>query len=296
MTNGYVPALRGQPMLGRDMDSNGTLDTFPTSLGAEYADYPSYAGFYSKGGYLDTYDGSAIDFTEGSATAGMHPLNVPDLPFSYVRQATLLGINAMISDENLGNDAFDQVGMITFGTRANIELDLTNNLAESLKQVNCRCVVTGANLNISPAGNGNTNIGGALRKAIDLVKYSPRSRSFTNKTIALLTDGQPNIRPSGGNTGPEFNEPNGPDTFQNSNSGGESYARYWADRANDEGIVVHTIGVAAATSGSPAVLMQDIADKTGGQFFPVVDPAADQQLLNNIFIAIGKDKLGKLFQ
>ena len=296
LTNGYVPALQGQPMIPRDLDSDNVIDTFPTVLGAEYADYPVFAGFYSKGAYLDSYDGGSINFAEGAADAGLHDLNVPDLPFSYVRQATLLGINAMISDENTGNDAFDQVGMITFGTRANIELDLTNNLANSLKQVNCRCVVTGSNLGVTPKGNGNTNIGGALRLAIQLVKYSPRSRSFTNKTIALLTDGQPNISPDSGNTGSEFTPPT-TDTITNNNSLGDAYANYWADQAEIEGIVVHTIGVGvAATTGGPSTLLQGIADKTGGQYFPVADPAADQQLLNNIFIAIGKDKLGKLFQ
>ena len=296
LLNGYVPALRGQQMIGRDMNLDGNLDDFPSVLGAGYEDYPSFAGFYGKSSYLAGFDFNSIDFTEGSLDAGLHPLNVPDLPFSYVRQATLLGINAMISDENVGNDAFDQVGMLTYGTRANIELDLTNDLAEAIRRANCRCTVTGANLNISPAGNGNTNIGGAIREAIYLVKFSPRARSYTNKTIALLTDGQPNISPQGGYTGPEFQQPSGPDTFQSSNSQGEGYARYWANQAGAEGIVIHTIGVGpGATTGSPSTLLQEIADNTGGQYFPVSDPAGQQQTLNNIFIAIGKDKLGKLF-
>jgi len=56
--------------------------------------------------------------------------------------------------------------------------------------------------------------------------------------------------------------------------------------------VLHTIGFG---TGSDATFLQDLATRAGGQFFPITNPASQVDDLNNIFIAIGKDKLGKLF-
>jgi hypothetical protein len=309
--NGCVPALKGQAFFGRDNNGDNSVDSFPPpntylpmpSRGLDgYSDYPNFAGYYPRpayqqymtlGGATRNYDHAVIDFTEGSPSAGLHPDNVPDFPFTYVRQATLNGINAMISNENAGNDAFDQVAMITFGTRAYVESDLTNDLALALKLANNRLCVATSNLSVSPYGNGNTNIGGAIRRGVDVLMNRngyTRGRTYTNKTIALLTDGVPNISPSGGNTSPEF--VGGNDSLNTSAGSGQPYGRYWADRCADDKIILHTIGFG---DGADPSYLQDLADRTGGLFFPIDDPANQVDELNNIFIAIGKDKLGKLF-
>lgn len=309
LANGCVPALRGQGFFGRDNNRDNVVDAFPppvsylapSSQGDDgYSDYPDFAGYFPRPAYQQyrdvagaehEYNSAVIDFTEGSDLTGLHPDNVPDLPFSFVRQATLNGINAMISDENAGNDAFDQVALITFGTRPYVESDLTNDLPIALKLANNRLCVATSNLSVTPYGNGNTNIGGAIRRAIDVLMNEngyTRGRTYTNKTIALLTDGVPNIRAAGGNESPEMN--GGNDSL--SSSGGETYGQYWADRCSDNKIVLHTIGFG---TGSDPTYLQDLATRTGGQFFPITDPANQVDDLNNIFIAIGKDKLGKLF-
>ena len=253
---------------------------------------PDYEGFYAKPAYQAGYTSSGINFAEGAPNAGLHPENLPDEPFTFVRQATLLGISAMISDENAGNDAFDQVAFITYGTRAFGEIGLGNDMDFAVKMANNRLAVTGSNMGRDPHGNGHTNVGGAIRMALDTLYNSPRSRAFTDKTIALLTDGNPNISPSGGFTAQEYNSATKTDSVTNNSGLGYSYAIYWANEAADVKCTIHTITVG---QGANTTLMQEIADTTGGFYFRVDDPAAQQQTLNDIFIAIGKDKLGKLF-
>ena len=169
MYNGYLPAIKGQMVFGRDMNMDGAEDNFPDDLvvpgqsSEDYSVYPGYTGFYSKPAYQTGYDPDLVDIAEGSSTAGLHPDNLPDEPFTFVRQSTLMGIAAMVSDENAGNDAFDQVAFVTYGTRAFAEMPLSNDMDFALKMANNRLGVTAANLGIDPAGNGNTNIGGAIR-------------------------------------------------------------------------------------------------------------------------------------
>jgi uncharacterized protein YegL len=81
---------------------------------------------------------------------------------------------------------------------------------------------------------GRTGIGRALRVGLDSVQNDPLARRFALKSIVLMTDGN-------------HNEGVGPDVV----------AR---DCARD-GVVVHTI---TFSSGADEVLMQEVADLTGG--------------------------------
>ena len=109
--------------------------------------------------------------------------------------------------------------------------------------------------------------------ALDILYSSTESRAFTDKTIALLTDGQPNIVPNGGFEAAEYTESGG-DTFVYDNAGADQYALYWANKAAEINCTIHTITVG---QGANTTLMQEVADAAGGFYFRVDDPANSQQ-------------------
>lgn len=290
VNNGLVPPIRGQQFIPRDANSDDVLDTFPTAATNNPAyPYPSFGGYYPKPAPLAGF--SAANLADGvySTTSGE---DVFARPMCWVRRASLHGITAMIGDENVGNDAFDQVGMLSFGTLSHRDLELTNDLERAL-EVACTRLTWGARWSsaLRPNGNANTNIGMGIRQAIQMLKYSDRARSYTQKTIALLTDGVPNISPSSGNTANEYTAPTTV-TVNMTDANGRAYARYWAQEAANEEIVLHTICVG---DGADTTLGAELAELTGGVSFVVTNLDANAEDLNEIFIAIGKDKLGKLY-
>ena len=134
-------------------------------------------------------------------------------------------------------------------------------------------------------GPGNTNIGDAIQDGVWLLTEGANSRQFSNKAIALLTDGQPTAGSYSGSTG----IPDG------SWTGNEKWALYNAHLAAEASIRIHTI---ALGEGANPTLMSTIADMTGGVFYDLrfVTPANRQAALNDAFETIGKDRLGKLFR
>jgi len=90
-----------------------------------------------------------------------------------------------------------------------------------------------------------TNIGAGLRAGYEELITSERYLTRTVKAIILLSDGGAN-RPTGD---PECDP--------------ECYARYWATQAGTCGIMIYTIGLGQGVS---EILMQDIADTSGGEY------------------------------
>ncbi|HEY1067750.1 MAG TPA: vWA domain-containing protein, partial [Pirellulales bacterium] len=248
--NGMISPIRGQIWAPRDKENDKTVDASfpPAGYNNPLHPYPNFSGYYPKPLELTNYDSSKL-YMGGSFTAvyggtGSGRMESLVKPNCFVRQATMFGIEAMISDENAGNDAYDQVGMITYGSVAWRDLELTNDLATALKIANCRIAFAApSSNNMVPPPNGATNIGMGIRQGIQMLKYSSRSRSYTNKTMALLTDGKATAGPSTSNTNNEIK--NGVATVKFSSESGflPGYVNYWADQAKDEEIVIHTIVV-----------------------------------------------------
>ena len=88
-----------------------------------------------------------------------------------------------------------------------------------------------------------TNIGGGIARARDELKSS-RSRDTAKKVIVLMSDGVANVNEAGYN--------------------GRDYARYQADLAADDGMMIYTVSVGY---GVDRPLMQEIAQKANGQEF-----------------------------
>lgn len=295
--NGLIPAIRGQRFYPRDKDlsgttGNGAVDTFPPAGGNSDYLYPSTGYFYPKPQDLASFNKAYL--YSGSTFTGVYADgNYQDTylrPMCWVRRAALHGINAMISDEVPGQEAFDQVGVLTFGTLAHRDLELTNNIDLAFKITASRVTYANSSTNITPRGNGYTNIGMAIREGLREVKYSPRSRDWTNKTVALLTDGAPTVAL----TGDSFVANSAPPTPA---FGGDNYqyGRDWADVCVSEGVILHTIGVGDGLNQTGADFLSELASKTGGVYFRVANLDQNNTQLNEIFIAIGKDKLGKLY-
>lgn len=288
--NGLVPSVKGQDFYPRASGKfkNNLDSTFPPAgAGSAAAPYPNRVEYYPKPKHIPGFSASALGV--GAGFTGIYPGEVEVQPMTAVRRASLHGIHAMISEDNIGNEAFDQVAMITFGAFGHVELDLTNDLDLALEVAVSRLTYGPTNRNIPEWTNGFTNIGMPIRQGIDLLKNSPKARAWTQKVMVLLSDGEPKISPSGGNTASEFG---GSGTTAAYGVGAAtSYAEFWADKAGEAGITIHTIAVGDADE----VLMKSIADRTGGKHEVVTDPVAQADELKDIFIDLAKDKLGKLY-
>lgn len=289
--NGLVPAVKGQDFYPRASGKfKGNLDTVfpPAGAGLAGAPYPDRVEYYPKPKHVEGFSAAALG--TGTGFTGIYPGDVEVQPMAAVRRAALHGIHAMISDENGGNEIFDQVGMITFGAFAHGELELTNKLDLALEVAVSRLTYGPTNRSIPEWTNGYTNIGMPIRQGIDMLKSSPKAREWTQKVMILLSDGEPTISPSGGNTGSEFG---GSGTTAAYGAGAATnYAEYWTEEAAEAKIIIHTIAV--GTDADDA-LMTWIANTTGGLSLKVTDPVAQADELKEIFIDLAKDKLGSLF-
>jgi len=116
---------------------------------------------------------------------------------------------------------------------------------------------------------GQTDVADGLREAIETVGESPGryGRSCASKAIVLLLQGTPNRWPGYPNCGPrsccehDLYLPNDGTDDENK---ARDCAVYYADVAQEEGIVIYTVGLGAdADSG----LLQEIADRTEGSYF-----------------------------
>jgi hypothetical protein len=301
--SGYVPAIRGQQFYPRDANSDLVLDK-PYELGypdeVTDAPYPEFVGFYPRLRDLAGYQYTNL-FEAGEFT-GIYPGNIPAEPMSVVRQSTLLGIFAMIEAEEQGDQgvAFNQVGMVSFATMAHPDLNLSNKLQLTLRTANSRLTTYPGNSFIRPHGSGATNIGMGIKRSLQmLTDPDGRGRSFASKTIAMLTDGQPTYSIEGEFTDEEFNPATQAESLKYDPSGvnGKPYAEHWANECGEAGVTLHTIGLGSAGTGASVPFLEGLAERGEGTFtaVPSVDTETEREELRQLFIAIGKDKLGKLY-
>lgn len=299
--NGYVPCIRGQKHYPRDANQDGYLDN-PVSLG--YPDenvdapYPDFIGFYPQVRDFEGYN--YLNLFSGGKFTGVYPGDIDGKPMSIVRQSTLLGIHAMIESEDQFNQeiVFNQVGLVPFATMGYACLDLGNDLQTALQVASSRLTTYPGNSYISPHGSGATNIGMGIKRSLQLlIDPDGRGRSFANKTIALLTDGEPTYSIDGHFEDLDYDPATQIEYLQKNGSHGKSYARHYASKCGELGVVLHTIGLGNAGTGSSVSFLEDLADRANGTFkaVPSVKTEAQKEELRQLFIAIGKDKLGKLY-
>jgi uncharacterized repeat protein (TIGR01451 family) len=161
-----------------------------------------------------------------------------------------------------------QIGLVSYSNSSNIDSEL-----ECIKRLGSNCsdylgVIDGIEvLNSSGSTsmasalwdgilaqlNGPEQAGDPLTRVVNRLHYG---RAGANKFIILMTDGVPNVSPGGPSCGDLY-----PD-------GGTPYdcVIYYAQQARDNGIIVHPIGLGG---GVDAALLQEVADITGGTFYPV---------------------------
>lgn len=299
---GLVPAIRGQQYYPRDGNNDDVLDRpadvgYP--VGAELdAPFPDYIGYYPRVQDYPDYDYSKL--FSGSTFTGVYPNSVDAQPMAVVRQSTLVGLYSMIEAEDQGDAsvAFNQVGLVIFGSMAYADLNLSNKLQLTLQTANSRLTSVAHNTNVSPRGPGFTNIGMGIKRSLQLLTDPDgRGRSFASKAIALLTDGEPTFSIQGSFDGEEYNPTTEQEFLTYGTPRGEDYARHWADRCGEASVTLHTIGLGDAGVGSNATFLENLADRGDGVFVPVpsVETEQEREGLRKLFEAIGKDKLGKLY-
>jgi hypothetical protein len=306
--NGYIPCVRGQQHYPRDANNDGTLDN-PQALG--YSDdpitgYPDYIGFYPQVRDIENFDASLL-YSGGrfEGIYGSYDIEVEAKFNCIVRRATLMGIHAMIESEVKDNKGvvFNQVALVPFATMGYVCLDLSNDMDTALRVAASRLTtypgIGRAASYITPHASGATNIGMGVKRSLQvLTDPDGRGRSFANKTIAMLTDGQPTYSISSDFASLDYDSANQTEYLEASESRGESYARWAAEQCGAAGVTLHTIGIgnAVSTSGRREML-EYMADQGDGTFsaFSEVTSDASQERLRELFVAIGKDKIGKLY-
>lgn len=289
----FVPAIAGQPWQPRDSDSD--FDPFDTDevtpLAGPNSAFPNVRDplkkFYYPAplpppgfDYLNLYQGGTI---QGNFL-GDYPGNVPVYPMAAVRQSTLFGIHAMLTDDvNAGRTDYDKIGMVTYGSFAHADLELSSDLSEAFTVAATRLTMGIGNLGIRPVANGHTNIGMGIQEARSMMNRdgSRGARIFTIQTIGLLTDGVANV---------------GNDDVNNPGGNANAYALDQTDLCAADGIVIHSITVGNGTVD--LALMEEIANRTGGLDFYItdVDTPQAQAELREVFVNIGADKIGELIQ
>lgn len=289
--NGYIPAVKGQGHYVRDFNSDDAIDEAPAS-NPNYPQ-PTYPGQYPRTMDIDGFNKGGL--YAGGVFTGIYPGDIHAKPMSFVRRATLFGINAMIEQEQSSEGsqvAFNQVGFVSFGTMGFNDLALTNNLDDALRVGLSRITAYPGQVDIALQGPGRTNIGSGIRYAIDILTVGPRSRSFASKSMVVLTDGQANYAPNGGPAAPEFIGT----TFNlhESNNDANDYARYWAEQSSANDILVHTVSF-NLNDANAKTLLKDVADIGDGLYFDLPGTEAGFEELKRLFVDIAKDKLGKLY-
>ncbi|MEZ6062704.1 MAG: VWA domain-containing protein [Planctomycetaceae bacterium] len=183
----------------------------------------------------------------------------------------------------------DHVGLVTYATTSRVETglwddgaDVTVDLGTEHLTDNYTGIDTIQTHKQPGHYNRSTGIGYGIDDAIDLI--ASQGRYGAQKAILLMTDGQSNQYPSGFDQNDlpsdwDWNEITDFDgdgvadfTIDSSYGGWDSnwraalYAFMKAKEAKDAGITVNTISVGA---GADTVLMQAIADMTGGEYLNV---------------------------
>ncbi|MEZ6034264.1 MAG: vWA domain-containing protein [Planctomycetaceae bacterium] len=183
----------------------------------------------------------------------------------------------------------DNIGLVDYAVEARIESGLTEdgadatvNLGTDLMSTRYQDINTIQKHKQAGHYSSNTATGDGIAKGIELLNSN--GRYGAQKAILLMTDGQPNIYPSGFSLPSDWNwntlldyDDNGTADYTTSDKASQ-YALYQAKLAADQDIVIHTLCVGA---GADTALLRAIAKISGG--YDIIVPAgtsvAAQELL-----------------
>lgn len=183
----------------------------------------------------------------------------------------------------------DNIGLVNYAVEARIEsglnddgADATVNLGTALMSTRYQDINTIQKHKQAGHYSSNTATGDGIVKGIELL--NSHGRYGAQKAILLMTDGQPNIAPSGFSLPADWNwntlldyDDDGTADYTTNNKASQ-YALYQAKLAADQDIVIHTLCVGA---GANTDLLEAIAKMTGG--YDIIVPAgtsvAAQELL-----------------
>ncbi|MCX7386749.1 MAG: VWA domain-containing protein [Planctomycetales bacterium] len=173
----------------------------------------------------------------------------------------------------------DHIGLVDYAVDARVETGLTEdgadvivNLGTDLMSTRYSDIDTIQQHKQAAHYSANTATGDGLLKAVGLLNSN--SRYGTQKAILLMTDGVPNISPSGFSLPSTWNwntlldyDGNGTADYTTTNQDAQ-YALYQAKLAADQNIVIHTLCLGA---GADTTLLKAIAKISGG--YDIVVPA-----------------------
>ena len=199
---------------------------------------------------------------------------VPHYPFHGMK----MGMNTFcefMTDLSYG----DNLGLVNYAVNARVETGLTEdgagvtvNLGTDLMSTRYTDIDTIQQHKQAGHYSSNTATGDGILKAVGLINSD--GRYGAQKAILLMTDGIPNISPSGftlpsgwdWNALLDYND-DGTADYTTSNVNAQ-YALYQAKLAADQDIVIHTLCVG---SGADTALLKAIAKISGG--YDIVVPA-----------------------
>jgi hypothetical protein len=183
----------------------------------------------------------------------------------------------------------DNIGLVDYAVDARVETGLTDdgagatvNLGTDLMSTRYTDIDTIQQHKQAGHYSSNTATGDGILKAVGLINSD--GRYGAQKAILLMTDGIPNISPSGFTLPSDWNwnalldyDDNGTADYTTSDPDAQ-YALYQAKLAADQDIVIHTLCLGA---GADTALLKAIAKISGG--YDIVVPAgtstASQTLL-----------------
>ena len=189
-------------------------------------------------------------------------------PVRAAKEAVKLFIDPPQEVENRLDPQFDQVGLVSYSDRSDIDSEL-----ECIVRLGDSCISFDVVEDEAEEldSDGSTNIAEALQDAIYVLGRGSGhyGRAGTKKFIVLMTDGVPNRHTGVSDCGDPY--PYG--------GADHDCAVYMAEEARDHGIAIYTIGLGEAAD---EVLLNWIADVTDGAYFP----APDKEDLDEIFLQI----------
>ena len=241
------------------------------SLWLAYADYVRTSSNLNSQGYRYKYGYRTLCQylmeSRQSNSVSEDLWRVPHYPFHAMKMGMDEFCNFM-TDLSYG----DYIGLVDYAVDARVESGLTEDGADAI-------VNLGTNLLSTRYGDidtiqmhkqaghysSNTATGAGIIAAVGLL--NSHGRYGAQKAILLMTDGQPNISPSGFSLPSSWNwntlldyDDNGTADYTTTDADCQ-YALYQAKLAADQDIVVHTLCIGA---GADAALLRAIAKISGG--------------------------------
>ena len=260
-------SLRLQPVRSREYMDNNRTGSACNPCDARFGGYPGGPGGNQPPNCNDP------DLPESARYRYMDDLYDDEQPLASAAAASIRFINKL--DFN-----FDQIGLVTYSSRANRVVQLLclkSNGQGCTKNVIDNNIIGTLNSRNQTKAGGSTNIADALEESIDALDIEPphNGRPGAAHIIILMTDGQPNSSSNLQPTNRVCEDMDDLWTGQN-DSDAHDCSIYFANMARDKGIIIFGITLG---DGADQELMSAIAERTGG----IHRHAEETEALDDIF-------------